>query len=401
MKNIQKFLVVVLLALFSVDSPCFAQQDVYSDGFLSVKKRFSDIEVTALAEAFKGVRTSTGTETGLFTLRRTGVSTAPIVTAAKTYLGLLSTPELIRTQFAVDDSEWRRWFNVDNGIYVRQGLSLKEMSDPQREAAWQLLESSLSAKGLELSKSIMKTDQTLSELNGQGFLDEELYFLTIMGNPHDSEPWGWQLDGHHLVINYFVMGDQVVMTPTFLGAEPAVTTTGKYAGNEVLQAEQDMGLALMQSLTPTQQKVATLESRKTEDHMRAAAHQDNLVLDYAGLRASELGESHQEMLMDLVELYVSNMKEGHARIRMDEVRDHLENTWFAWVGDVQDNSVFYYRIHSPVILIEFDHQLPVGTAMLHDQDKPTRDHIHVVIRTPNGNDYGKDLLRQHLSNHAH
>lgn len=401
MKIFQKHLLVVLLALLSTNVPCFAQQDRYSDGFLSVKKRFSDIEVAALAEAFKGITTTEGTKTGLFPIRSTGVSTAPIIAAAKSYLNLLSTPELIRTQYAVDDAEWRRWFNVDNGIYVRQGLSLKEMNNEQRKAAWNILEASLSAKGLDLSQSIMKTDRTLSELNGHGFLDEELYFLTIMGNPDDKEPWGWQLDGHHLVINYFVMGDQVVMTPTFLGAEPAVTTSGEYAGNEVLQAEQDMGLTLMQSLPPSQQKAAILASRKAKDNMLAAAHQDNLVLDYAGLRVSELSELNRQMLLDLVETYVANMKEGHAKIRMEEVKSHLTNTWFAWVGEVKDNSVFYYRIHSPVILIEFDHQMPVGTAMLHEQGMPTRDHIHVVIRTPNGNDYGKDLLRQHLTNHKH
>jgi hypothetical protein len=27
--------------------------------------------------------------------------------------------------------------------------------------------------------------------------------------------------------------------------------------------------------------------------------------------------------------------------------------------------------------------------------QPTHQHIHTVVRTPNGNDYGKDLLRQH------
>lgn len=135
--------------------------------------------------------------------------------------------------------------------------------------------------------------------------------------------------------------------------------------------------------------------------MEAAAHQDNLVLDYAGIQASELSDEHKQSLLDLIDLYVSNMKEGHAKVRMHEVEHHLDNTWFAWVGDVSDNSVFYYRIHSPVILIEFDHQMPVGTGMLHERGVPTRDHIHVVIRTPNGNDYGKDLLQQHLRDHKH
>ena len=86
---------------------------------------------------------------------------------------------------------------------------------------------------------------------------------------------------------------------------------------------------------------------------------------------------------------------------MREVAAHLDDTWFAWAGGTSDDAVFYYRIHSPVILIEFDHQLPVGTTSLIPPDRPTRAHIHTMVRTPNGNDYGKDLLRQHLAAHPH
>ena len=86
---------------------------------------------------------------------------------------------------------------------------------------------------------------------------------------------------------------------------------------------------------------------------------------------------------------------------MDSIAAHLERTTFAWIGQVEADAVFYYRIHSPVILIEFDHQNPVGTRSLHPARQPTRDHIHTIIRTPNGNDYGRDLLRQHLEAHPH
>jgi len=86
---------------------------------------------------------------------------------------------------------------------------------------------------------------------------------------------------------------------------------------------------------------------------------------------------------------------------MEEITAHLDETWFAWVGGTASDSVFYYRIHSPVVLIEFDHQMPVGTQMINPRGKTTRDHIHVVIRTPNGNDYGKDLLHEHLEHHSH
>ena len=84
------------------------------------------------------------------------------------------------------------------------------------------------------------------------------------------------------------------------------------------------------------------------------------------------------------------------------MRAHLDRTWFAWIGKTAPGSVFYYRIHSPVILIEFDHQLPVGLRHLTtDSNAPSLQHIHTIVRTPNGNDYGKDLLRQHYQQHPH
>jgi hypothetical protein len=67
------------------------------------------------------------------------------------------------------------------------------------------------------------------------------------------------------------------------------------------------------------------------------------------------------------------------------------------MGPFDDTSPFYYRILSPVILVEFDHQ----SGIVYDNEKPSRDHIHTVVRTPNGNDYGRDLLRQHYARHDH
>lgn len=132
------------------------------------------------------------------------------------------------------------------------------------------------------------------------------------------------------------------------------------------------------------------------------AFKDNVVLDYAGVRVSELSAAQRRQLVDLVDLYVSNMDDGHARVKMDEVKKHLDNTWFAWIGGSGADSVFYYRVHSPVILIEFDHQRPANLAKFaSDPNQPTRQHIHVVVRTPNGNDYGKDLLREHYERSPH
>jgi hypothetical protein len=374
----------------------------YSAGMLAAKTRFDNQQTAALAEPFAGVRTSAGTVRGLYSVKASGVSTEPVRTAAAAFLATLTPTQTLRTQFGIDDPEWRRWFNIDNGLSVRQGVSLKEMTPGQRTAAFALMRASLSARGFALTEAIRKTDQTLRELNdGAPWLDEDLYYFTVMGVPSPTEPWGWQLDGHHLVINYFVLGDQVVMTPSFFGAEPAITRTGKYTGNAVLQEEQAAGLAFMQSLDADQRAQATLDSRKTDSSMQAGANADNLVLDYAGLRVGTLSPQQQARLLALIERFVGTQDEGHARVRMSEVAEHLDQTWFAWVGDVSDQAVFYYRIHSPVILIEFDHQRPVGSTRINDPGKPTRDHVHTIIRTPNGNDYGKDLLGQHLASHPH
>ena len=102
-------------------------------------------------------------------------------------------------------------------------------------------------------------------------------------------------------------------------------------------------------------------------------------------------------MLAVIDEFVRNMSDGHAKIRMAEIEEHLGNTYFAWIGPISNDAVFYYRIQSPVILIEFDHQMPIA---LPGDRVPSRRHVHSVMRTPNGNDYGKDLLRQHIEAHA-
>ncbi len=361
-----------------------------------------EAESRGLAEPFKGVTTNGQVIPGLFSLRSTGVSTEPVRKAAAAFLATLTLEQRSRTVFPVDDPEWRKWMNQH--FYVRQGVGFNEMTEAQRETAIGLLRASLSAKGLKLTRDIMRLNHTLAELNNNNFEEygEWLYWITVMGTPSASQPWGWQLDGHHAIINYFVLGDQVVMTPTFFGSEPVIARSGKYKGVAVLQEEQNKGLAMINALDEAQRKKAILQLSKTGNNNVAEAFKDNLVLDYAGISAAELSAGQKQQLLELIGEYVSNMDEGHAKVKMDEVRRHLEQTYFAWIGGTEPTSVFYYCIHSPVILIEFDHQLPVGLRHLAtDVRRPDREHIHTVMRTPNGNDYGKDLLRQHYQRHPH
>jgi hypothetical protein len=376
-----------------------AYSQVPNDAF---RQRSLAAEKTGLAEPFKGVTTNGTVQTGLFPLRSTGVSTEPARRAAAAFLDALTPEQRKKTAFAADDIEWRKWMNQD--FYVRQGVSFKEMTPAQKDAAIGLLRASLSAKGLQLSQDIMKLNETLGELNNNDFVryGEGAYWVTLMGEPSKDKPWGWQLDGHHLIINYFVLGDQVVMTPTFLGSEPVIATSGKYKGTTILQEQQALGLKLVQALTPEQKKTAILSSDKPKNYNLAEAFKDNLVLDYAGIKGSALTGAQKKQLLAVVSSYVENMDAGHAKVKMSEVAKHLDSTYFAWVGGTEEKSVYYYRVHSPVILIEFDHQVPVGLRHLSKAPTvPDHEHIHTVMRTPNGNDYGKDLLRQHFAKHPH
>jgi hypothetical protein len=350
-------------------------------------------------EPFHGITADGTLAPGLFPIRATGVSTDDVRQATLAFLDALSPDQRAATTFAVTDDEWRLWSNTSG--YVRQGVSFAQMSGAQREAAFAMMRAGLSAPGFGKARDIMRLNHHMAELlNNFERYGEWFYHITVMGDPHPTEPWGWQLDGHHLVINYFVLGDQVVATPSFWGSEPVRADTGKYAGVEVMQAEERKGLALMTSLSPQQRDVATLAVTKTGNNALAQAFRDNLVLDYAGIRGDALNARQRELLLDLIAEYVHNKADGHARVKMEEVRAHLDATCFAWIGDVGPEAAFYYRVHSPVILIEFDHQTPVA---LPDAERgvPTRRHVHAVVRTPNGNDYGRDLLRQHYERHSH
>jgi hypothetical protein len=360
-----------------------------------------DYEKKGLADPFKGITTNGTVEAGLFPIHTTGVPTTAVRTAAERFLDALTAEQRARTMFAVDDPEWRKWMNQH--FYVRQGVSFKEMNDAQRDAAFGLLSAALSPRGVRLTRDIMKLNETLAELSGDhDFLGEWLYYVTVMGKPSATDPWGFQIDGHHCIINYFVLGDQVVMTPYFVGSEPVTATSGKYKGVSILQDEQNRGLDMLLALDNGQRAKAILNPNKTDNYNLTEAFKDNVVLDYAGAPVATFAAPRRKQLLDLIDLYIGNMDEGHARIKMDEVKRHLDRTHFAWIGGSGPESVYYYRIHSPVVLIEFDHQRPANLARFaKDPKAPTRQHIHCVVRTPNGNDYGKDLLRQHYLQHKH
>lgn len=355
--------------------------------------RWAERERAGLAQKYKGITTDGKVLPNLFPIEKTGVDTRPMADAANKFIESLSDIQYLKTSFPVDSDEWRKWGNVHS--YQRQGISFEELNSKQRDLAFEMIKASLSQKGSSLAMDIMKLNGTLGELTGRhSEYSEWMYYITIMGEPSTSSAWGWQLEGHHCIFNVFVLGDQVVMSPVFVGSEPVHATSGEFKGTIILQEEQTKALELISSLSTSQKNKAIIQTEKTRNQNRLEMFKDNEVVPYAGIRGTDLNAKQKSLLLNLVETFVSNLRNGHAKVKMNEVKKYIKDTHFAWVGGTGEKDVFYFRIHSPVVIIEFDHQSPI--ALGRRGSAPTRNHIHAVLRTPNGNDYGKSILAQHL-----
>src|SRR5687768_13965339 len=167
------------LTLATLFQPVAAQR---GDDLLQRRRDFSErMNKELAASPFKGITANGELERGLFDLRSTGVSTGPVRQAAQTFLAAVAPEQRSRTQFAVDDLEWRRWANQDS--YLRQGLPFLDMSPEQREKAFDLMRAALSAKGFRQTRDIMRLNHTLGELNDSNFerYGEWQYFITVMG----------------------------------------------------------------------------------------------------------------------------------------------------------------------------------------------------------------------------
>jgi hypothetical protein len=341
----------------------------------------------ALREPFRGITADGEIERNLFS-KRTGGNVAPIVDAATRFLAALSAGERNAVTFSLDSEVWRHWSNIHRNLQ-RHGLCLVELSEHQRELVYDFLSTSLGKHAYETARKAMKLNQTLAEMTGLPLeFGEFFYWISFFGTPSRTEPWGWQLDGHHCNVNCLVASGQIVLSPILLGSEPVTAEAGIYEGMTVLREEEAEGWTLMQTLTPEQRKKATIGMDLPFDGY-ASGFKDNIIVPYTGLPVGEMSPQQRKQLIKVIALYTDRLPQGHAEARLEEVLARLDRTVFAWIGEFDAVSPFYYRIYSPVIFIEFYHQ--PGVAL--PNTGYNRRHAHATMRTPNGNDYGKALLK--------
>jgi len=352
---------------------------------------------------FKGITTDGKVIPNLYSLKPNAAPTTPMVRAANELLAAFSDDQRTAMMFPIDAHQWRSWNNTPLWVY-EFGLLMEPLPMSQREAILDVVKASLSASGFKMTHDVMRLNQFLGELiQNTQLCGEWTYRFSLFGIPSLSEPWGWQLYGHHLALSCFVLGEQMVLSPTFMGAEPPWIDQGPHTGVHLFEDQEDAGLRVIQALSKSQRDRAIIypsilskdlpPERKHSDDGRhwGGAFQDNRIIPYEGIGVADFTAKQRNLVLELVDVHVSTLPDGPRKARVDEVAQLLHETHFAWIGGYGDDSAFYYKVHSPVLMIEFDHH----PGILLKNPEPSRAHVHSIVRTPNGHDYGVDLLRLH------
>ncbi|MCW4385674.1 DUF3500 domain-containing protein [Salinibacterium sp. SYSU T00001] len=349
-------------------------------------------------EPFVGVTSDGSVREGVHPLHPTAPD-PDLVAAAERMLSLLSDEQREQVSYPLDAPEWRAWSNPEFVVY-RVGLRLETLPDEIVDAALAIVRASLSPEGYERVHEAMALNGFLGELvDLPRIMNDRSYWFSIFGTPSTDDPWGWQLFGHHVALNFVTVAGRHVIAPVFLGAEPALSDGER---PPLFEKRENIALELAQSFSDEQREVAVVydsvldpampEGRlhPADERHVAGAFRDNRVIPYEGIRADALTERQRELLRAIVEDTLLLLVEPQREATLRDVDAHLEETYFSWYGGTDGTQPFYFRVHSPVIITELDHHAGVWL----NNRLPARFHVHTTLRLPNGNDYGKAYLAQ-------
>ncbi|MCB1419378.1 MAG: DUF3500 domain-containing protein [Notoacmeibacter sp.] len=363
---------------------------------------FQDVRAgadAAVAEPFKGITTDgTLRPTGRIRIDN-GAPRAEMEAAASDLIKVMRPHIAARVRLSGSDAQWRCWHNMPM-CWEIDDIGLEEMNAAERAATHALLRASVSEAGYRHLVELMEINRFSGELIGrEKYLNEHCYTIRLFGEPGD-EVWGWQIYGHHLCLSFRLVGPTYVLAPTLLAAEPTVVDEGAMAGVNAFLETEMAALELMQGLSPQlQARAQTLPSILSDDvpegrrHWSDSLHlggafRDNHVIPLDGVCAKDFQPDDKKRLMVLLETFFLVLPDGPRKARMAEIERHLDETSLTWMGGFDDWSPFYFRLHSPVVLAEFDHH----QAVFLTNHEPARFHVHTITRIPEGGDYGMDLI---------
>ncbi|KAL4804176.1 hypothetical protein BDV18DRAFT_36280 [Aspergillus unguis] len=350
-------------------------------------------------EPFKGVTTDGNVRPNLFPIQDEQIPIDTIVQTTTNLLSLLDDTQKKTISYHIDSPEWRTWSNPEF-LLSHKGLRLDEVTPEVRTAILAVLEATLSPEGYDKAIKAMRINHFLGELvESPRVMNEYSYNFVLFGTPSTSRPWGWSFYGHHLCINIFLYRGQIVASPWFTGAEPNEIDSGPYSGTRILHVEEELGLKLMQSLSPAiQAKAQTYKLMKdpamppgrwNKDDQRhlCGAYRDNRIVPNEGVPVTLFSSEQKEILYGIMGQYLLYLPSYSRALKLDQVKRYESEMYFSWIGGYADSDPFYFRIQSPVILVEFDHH----SGVFLNNEEPKKFHIHTLLRTPNAGDYGVAL----------
>ena len=326
-------------------------------------------------------------------------SSSAMASAATAFLSSLTPQQRQQAVFPFDGAERLHWNYIPTDGFPRNGLTVKEMTEPQRKLAHDLLKAGLSQRGYLTATAIMDLENTLGDLErqaqrggrgGEGMArDPVRYFFSVFGTPSTKETWGWRVEGHHVSLHFTVVnGNLVASTPSFFGSNPAEVREGPKKGLRILADQEDAARALLMALDESQRAKATIQGAALNEIVTTNKVDIN-PLSPVGITADQMTSAQRDMLMKLIDVYTSKMASDIAADRTAKVKKAgVDKIAFAWAGEAERGKKHYYRIQGPTFLVE------------HDNSQNNGNHIHSVWRDFSG-DFGRDLLREHLKSVAH
>ena len=327
----------------------------------------------------------------LLSAGRTLNAPATMTQTARAFLDSLTDEQRSKVIFKLEDDERFFWHYIPTddipGRYKRPrlGLTLFEMQTYQQQLATALLASGLSQSGMIKAQSIMSLEDILKimEKDTKGRRNPERYHFSIFGDPSETKPWGFRVEGHHLSLHFHIVDGKLAGSPTFFGTNPHLIQDGPRKGLRVLAAEEDLGRDLLNSLNAEQRKVAVVTEKAPADILTEATRKAALSGQPNGLSAAKMTARQRELLTSLVSEYAYNVTDPIAEARMEKYRKAGNNISFAWAGTGDKGGPHYYRVQAPTFLIEYDNT------------QNGANHVHSVYRDFEG-DFGEDLLAAHL-----
>lgn len=316
------------------------------------------------------------------------VAASGIESAATEFLSSLTVEQRAHTTFDFDDVERETWHYTP---VTRNGLARRDMDEAQAEASERLMATFLSKTGLHKARAIMGHEAILGRAEaGEGTLrfdrDTGLYFFSVFGAPDSHEPWGWQVDGHHLSLNFTLRDGLKSCTPSFFGANPAEVLSGPQRGLRILKDEEDLARELLLNLSPESRQLATIYPVAPADIITRASIRAEIGQP-VGLRTGAMTGYQRDLLVRLIKLYIDKMSDDTARTAYRKIEDEgIDNILFGWAGSEHRGQGHYYRLHGPSFLVEYDNT------------QNGANHIHSVWRDI-ANDFGVDTLLSHYQEH--